>query len=225
MTVSSANDTNDVPLQDRDRPSHSFFISIELKKSNDANYPTDKRIIALTNACAEFDHLDDSRHNMELQQGAATVLYKALALIFNKIDNQHNADETGDYGIGNDYEVTPTCDTNANDDTENNTDGAAKNAKTNSTATTNMDSTEENDQNDDALRMIATALEMVFRGQSVYVHTAYDKCGGSALYEQPMSGQSPTGLLSLLLRLLDRAEGLSNNYRMKPKATTTQQSK
>lgn len=198
----------------------------ELKKSNDAFYPPDKRIIALTNACAEFDHLDDSRHNMELQQGAAIVLYKALALILNKTDKQHNAnaDETGDYGIGNDYEVTPTSDANGNNDTDTDIDTnmnvATGNGKHNTISTTNMDVSEENDQNDDALRMIVTALEMVFRGQAMYVHTAYDKCGGSAWYEQPISGQSqsqsPTGLLSLLLLLLDRAEGLSNNYRMKP---------
>ncbi len=176
----------------------------------------DKKIIALTNACAEFDHLDESRHNMELQQGAATVLYKALALILNSADNEHHVDETGDYGIGNDYEVTPTSDANGIDDANDNMAATAKNEEKNKSTTTNPASSEENDNNDDALRMIATALEMVFRGQSTYVHTAYDKCGGSALYEPSIGGQSPTGLLQLLLRLLDRAEGFSTNYRMKP---------
>lgn len=75
-------------------------------------------------------------------------------------------------------------------------------------------SSEDNDNTDGALRMIATALEMVFRGQSIYVHSAYDKCGSNQ-YEESLAEPSPTGLLPLLLMLLDRAESLHNNYRMK----------
>ena len=144
---------------------------------------------------------------MELQQGAAVVLCKVLALILNSADAVDH-----DYGIGRDYEFNPApSDTNGNDDGNKSKENAGKNAKTN--ISTNI---EENDNYDDALRMIASALEMVFRGQSVFVHSAYDKCGGNTSYEQANSGPSPKGLLPLLLRLLDRAEGLSNNHQMKP---------
>jgi len=196
----------------------------ELKKSNDISYPADKRIIALTNACAEFDHLDDSRHNMELQQGGAVVLCKVLALILNNADSEDNDGGKCDYGVGCDYEYAPKSSgtdsigndyrgNNGNDAKNNDHEGDAKHTNTNNN--NNTGSSEDNDNYDDALRMIATALEMVFRGQSAYVHFAYDKCGGNAQYEEAMVGPSPTGLLPLLLKLLDRAEGLHNNYRMK----------
>jgi hypothetical protein len=190
-----------------------------LKKSNDISYPADKRIIALTNACAEFDHLDDSRHNMELQQGAAVVLCKVLALILNSTDSEDN-DGKCDYGVGRDYEYAPKSsgtDSFGSDNRGNNGNGAKNNDNEGDTkhTNTNRSSSEDNDNYDDALRMIATALEMVFRGQSAYVHSAYDKCGGNAQYEEAMFGPSPTGVLPLLLKLLDRAEGLHNNYRMK----------
>jgi len=180
----------------------------ELKKSSDISYPAEKRVIALTNACAEFDHLDDSRHNMELQQGAAVVLCKVLALILNTAEDIDGKD---DYGVGRDYDFNPNAsETNTGDN------GNENKSKNSANSSANTTSTEEKDNYDDALRMIATALEMVFRGKSVYVQTAYDKCGGHALYEQAISGPTPTGLLPLLLRLLDRAEGLHNGYRMKP---------
>mmetsp|Transcript_5409 Transcript_5409/g.13592 ORF Transcript_5409/g.13592 Transcript_5409/m.13592 type:complete len:1089 (+) Transcript_5409:135-3401(+) len=170
----------------------------ELKKSIDMSYSADKQVIALTNACAEFDHLDDSRHNMELQQGAAEILCKILAIILNNAE----VEVYGSSGVANNgvkhgiiFKGAGTKDT---------------------TATPNVAMSEENEINDDALRMVATALEMVFRGQSVYVHSAYVKCGSNADHEDAVSGYSPTGgLLPLLLRLLNRAEGLQHGYRMK----------
>lgn len=172
-------------------------------------------MIALTNACAEFDHLDDSRHNMELQQGAAVVLCKVLALILNRAEDIDGKD---DYGVGRDYDFNPNASETGTSDTGNESKSNNQNGlKINANDPTNTaTSSEEKDNFDDALRMIATALEMVFRGQSVYVQSAYDKCGGNALYEQAISGPTPTGLLPLMLRLLDRAEGLHNGYRMKP---------
>jgi hypothetical protein len=40
----------------------------------------DGRIAAITNACAEFDHADELKHNVELQNGAASVLAKVLSM-------------------------------------------------------------------------------------------------------------------------------------------------
>lgn len=159
----------------------------ELKKSESTSYPADKRIIALTNACAEFDHLDYSRHNMELQQGAAAVLCKVFALILDQADANWNDAQKFNNRNGANYSVDSST----------------------------ITSSEENDSYDDALRMIATALEMVFRGQPTYVQSAYNKCGSNEQDEVSAIEPSPTGLLPLLLRLLDRAEGLRNNYRMK----------
>ena len=157
----------------------------ELKKSADGSYPGNKRVIALTNACAEFDHLDDSRHNLELQQGAATSLCRVLAVVLNIADDQECIDD-------------------ADDELENSHNDINDCHNTHVSALTNEDV----NHTDDALRMIATALEMVFRGQGTYVHTAYDKCGGTTKYESSNIGGRPSGLLPCLLRLLDRAEGV-----------------
>ena len=40
----------------------------------------ERKIAAITNACAEFDHGDEIRHNVELQHGAAHALAKILSL-------------------------------------------------------------------------------------------------------------------------------------------------
>lgn len=88
----------------------------------------EKRIAAITNACAEFDHADEIRHNAELQHGAATILSKILS---------------------------------STDD-------------------------------DDEIRMVCAAIEMVFRAQMTYVHVAFDKCG--------------TVMMPNLLRTMERAE-------------------
>jgi len=89
----------------------------------------DKRIAAITNACAEFDHKDENKHNSELQHGAATILAKTLSMT----------------------------------------------------------------DDDDEIRMICAAIEMVFRGSPKYVHVAFDKVGSV--------------MIPLLLRLLERCEG------------------
>ena len=88
----------------------------------------EKRIAAITNACAEFDHSDEIRHNAELQHGAAMILSKILS---------------------------------STDD-------------------------------DDEIRMVCAAIEMVFRAQMTYVHVAFDKCGNV--------------LMPNLLRTMERAE-------------------
>jgi hypothetical protein len=168
-------------------------MNTELKKSADGSYPGNKRVIALTNACAEFDHLDDSRHNLELQQGAATSLCKVLAVVLNTADDQDCIDDTDDENENNNISDTNDC------------------HNTHVSALTNEDV----NHIDDALRMIATALEMVFRGQGTYVHPAYDKCGGTTKYESSNIGGRPSGLLPCLLRLLDRAEGVHYGTRMK----------
>ena len=41
---------------------------------------SDKRISVITHACAEFDHWDEQKHNMELQYGAANVLTLILSM-------------------------------------------------------------------------------------------------------------------------------------------------
>jgi hypothetical protein len=86
------------------------------------------RIVAITNACAEFDHGDDLKHNVELQSGAANVLAKVLSMT----------------------------------------------------------------DDDDEIRMICAAIEMVFRAQTKYVHVAFDKVGST--------------MVPLMLRVLDRCE-------------------
>eukprot|EP00934_Nitzschia_sp_Nitz4_P001790 Nitzschia sp. Nitz4//scaffold129_size63868//41950//45266//NITZ4_006201-RA/size63868-augustus-gene-0.53-mRNA-1//1//CDS//3329534911//1790//frame0 len=88
----------------------------------------ERRAISITNTCADFDHMDDKRHNVELQKGAATVLSKMLS----------------------------------------------------------------SSQDEDEMRMVCAALEMVFRAQPSYVHVAFDKCGSV--------------MMPHLLRLLERAE-------------------
>jgi hypothetical protein len=88
----------------------------------------ERRIAAITNACEIFDHADETKHNIELNSGAAQVLSKALA-------------GTSDH---------------------------------------------------DEIRMLCSALEMVFRGSSRLVRTAFDKTG--------------VALIPLLLRLLLRFE-------------------
>jgi len=40
----------------------------------------ERRVVAITNACAEFDHGDDLKHNVELQNGAANILAKLLTM-------------------------------------------------------------------------------------------------------------------------------------------------
>jgi len=88
----------------------------------------EKRIVAITNACAEFDHADEIRHNSELQHGAANVLSKILSAT----------------------------------------------------------------EDEDEIRMVCAAIEMVFRAQMTYVHVAFDKCGSV--------------MMPNLLRILERAE-------------------
>jgi hypothetical protein len=99
----------------------------ELHKASESS-GIERRIIAITNACAEFDHGDDMKHNVELQNGAANVLAKVLSMT----------------------------------------------------------------DDDDEIRMICAAIEMVFRAQTTYVHVAFDKCGSV--------------MVPILLRLLERAE-------------------
>jgi hypothetical protein len=112
----------------------------DLKKAADTSCPQERRIIAITNACAEFDHPEEARHNVELQEGAASALCKVLAA------------------------VPPPKTT----------------------------SSKVSDSSDDEIRMIASALEMVFRGHAYYVHAAFGKCGNQ--------------MLPLLLQLLEQAE-------------------
>jgi hypothetical protein len=88
----------------------------------------ERRIVAITNACAEFDHADEVKHNIELQNGAAQVLAKVLSMT----------------------------------------------------------------DDDDEIRMVCAAIEMVFRAQTPYVHVAFDKCGSI--------------IIPILLRLIERAE-------------------
>ena len=197
-------------------PNLNSFI-LDLKKSCDNDYPSEKRIVALTNACAEFDHLDESRHNMELQQGVAVVLCRLLGMLLNSADSA-GVDEEDDYGIsfdnddynepqisGSDSNVSEAKTNDRNDSTKSSEELTAK-----SVGTVNLDPilSAESDNLDDSLRMIATALEKVFRGQAVYVSSAYDKCESKTKYEG--------GIVGLLLRLLDRAEGLHHRYHMKP---------
>ena len=171
-----------------------------MEKSADAAYPGDKRVIALTNACAEFDHLDDSRHNMELQQGAAAALCRVLAIVLNTADDLEETEEDDDHqaveGTTTDLNMSAISYSSANTTTTNATHPTLH-------------------YTDDALRMIATALEMVFRGQGSFVQTAYDKCGGTTQYEALTNHRRPSGLLALVLRLLQRAEGLHCGTRMK----------
>jgi hypothetical protein len=117
---------------------HSSFV--DLKIAAETSCPQERRIIAITNACAEFDHPDKARHNVELQEGAANALCKVLAAV--------PPPKTTTSKVG--------------------------------------------DASDDKIRMIASALEMVFRGHSSYVHAAFDKCGNQ--------------MLPLLLRLLEQAK-------------------
>jgi len=108
-------------------------MSKELHKASES-FNLERRIVAITNACAEFDHDDDLKHNTELQNGAAQVLAKSLS---------------------------------TTDD-------------------------------DDEIRMVCAAIEMVFRAQGPYVHVAFDKCG--------------TTMVPILLRLLERAENGSMKH-------------
>ncbi|KAL3907510.1 MAG: hypothetical protein SGARI_003505, partial [Bacillariaceae sp.] len=102
-----------------------------------------------------FDHLDESKHNVELQQGAATALTKVLAA------------------------VPPPRNTNI--------DGSGKGSVVDDTST--LSSTTDFD---DEVRMIAAALEMIFRGSASYIQQAFVRCEAQ--------------LLPLLLRILERAE-------------------
>jgi len=88
----------------------------------------EKRIIAITNACAEFDHWDEAKHNAELHFGAADVLTMYLS----------------------------------------------------------------NTEDDNEIRMICAALEMVFRSSANHVKHAFTKVG--------------TSIVPLLLQLLERCE-------------------
>jgi hypothetical protein len=57
-------------------PLHTCVFHTELTRA--LGY--ERRIAAITNACETFDHSDESMHNTELHQGAATALSKLLAL-------------------------------------------------------------------------------------------------------------------------------------------------
>jgi hypothetical protein len=126
------------------------LFQTDLKKAADPSCPQDRRIVAITNACAEFDHVDEAKHNVELQQGAATALCKVLAA------------------------VPP----------HRNLDGSSKGGDVSSTIS--------GGDVDDEVRMIAAAMEMIFRGQPSYIQEAVDKCS--------------LQLLPLLLTYLERAE-------------------
>lgn len=101
-----------------------LYIFTDLNRASGA----ERRVAAITNACAEFDHVDESKHNAELHYGAASILSKTLSMT----------------------------------------------------------------DDDDEIRMICAAIEMVFRGSAKYVHVAFDKVGST--------------MIPLLLRLLDRCE-------------------
>ena len=88
----------------------------------------DRRIAAITNACAEFDHWDEAKHNAELQYGSANALSLHLSM---------------------------------SDD-------------------------------DDEIRMICAALEMVFRASGDVVRTSFQEVGSA--------------IVPMLLRLLERCE-------------------
>lgn len=104
-----------------------LVIVEELHKASESG-SHERRIVAITNACAEFDHPDDVKHNVELQNGAAKVLSKILSSI----------------------------------------------------------------EDEDEIRMVCAAIEMVFRAQMTYVHVAFDKCGSV--------------MVPNLLRIIERAE-------------------
>jgi protein-arginine kinase activator protein McsA len=104
-----------------------IFSHLELNRASEMG-THEKRIVAITNACAEFDHAEDSKHNVELQNGAANVLTKILSIT----------------------------------------------------------------DDEDEIRMVCAATEMVFRAQMTYVHIAFDKCG--------------TVMMRNLLRIMERAE-------------------
>ena len=104
-----------------------LICTVELHKASESS-SHDRRISAITNACGEFDHADEHRHNIELQNGASQVLTKFLSMT----------------------------------------------------------------DNDDEIRMVCAALEMVFRAQTNFVQIAFDKCGST--------------LVPMLLRLMERAE-------------------
>ena len=109
------------------------LILTELSRASEAN-SHERRIAAITNACAEFDHRDEQRHNKELELGAAKVLTKIIA------------------------------------------------------ATT--------DENE--LRMLCTALEMVFRAEMTFVHAAFET--------------SSEAFMKLLMEILEREETRRMNH-------------
>jgi hypothetical protein len=104
------------------------YLDIHRASASESSGGHERRIIAITNACAEFDHGDELKHNIELQNGAANVLTRLLSMT----------------------------------------------------------------DDDDEIRMICAAIEMVFRAQSTHVHVAFDKCGSM--------------MVPIVLRLLERAE-------------------
>lgn len=57
--------------------SMSFFLA-ELHRASESN-SHERRLAAITSACADFDHADTPRHNRELQNGVARILAKFLA--------------------------------------------------------------------------------------------------------------------------------------------------
>lgn len=105
----------------------SIELLVDLNRASETG-AHEKRIVAITNACAEFDHADDTKHNVELQNGAANVLTKILSTT----------------------------------------------------------------ENEDEIRMVCAATEMVFRAQMTYVHVAFEKCGSV--------------MIPNLLRIMERAE-------------------
>ena len=94
----------------------------------------ERRIAAITNACAEFDHWDEAKHNAELQYGSAN----ALSLLLSMSDD------------------------------------------------------------DDEIRMICAALEMVFRASGDVVKTSFQEVGAA--------------IVPMLLRLLERCESGSMKH-------------
>ena len=60
-----------------------LFVSSHDKEINKA-IGHERRIAAITNACAEFDHWDTEKHNVELQLGCSTVLCLVLSMTDNE---------------------------------------------------------------------------------------------------------------------------------------------
>ena len=61
-------------------PCLTHIFQIDLNKATDI----ERRVAALTNACAAFDHWDTERHNIELSLGCSTVMCLVLSMTDNE---------------------------------------------------------------------------------------------------------------------------------------------